>query len=255
MSLLRKAWVILITVMISSCHTETLDVVSPDGNLKVTMEFAEESAYDEIVFSVDYKGGRILSCSKLGLETDARKLAGNLKLKSVSDVKRVTDDYKMITGKRSHCVNEASERVYSFENESGQILEVAFRVYDDGVAFKYRINAVADEEHVIHEYTTYTVPEGAKRWIQQYDPGYEKFFPLSTDGKLADHPEVDFWGYPVLVEPQDSVFMLITEANIRRGHCGSFLYNGDHRDSYRVRLVTSSRLVMVCGNLPGGCLS
>ena len=237
MSLLRKAWVILITVMISSCHTETLDVVSPDGNLKVTMEFAEESAYDEIVFSVDYKGGRILSCSKLGLETDARKLAGNLKLKSVSDVKRVTDDYKMITGKRSHCVNEASERVYSFENESGQILEVAFRVYDDGVAFKYRINAVADEEHVIHEYTTYTVPEGAKRWIQQYDPGYEKFFPLSTDGKLADHPEVDFWGYPVLVEPQDSVFMLITEANIRRGHCGSFLYNGDHRDSYRVRLA------------------
>lgn len=237
MSLLRKAWVILITVMISSCHTETLDVVSPDGNLKVTMEFAEESAYDEIVFSVDYKGGRILSCSKLGLETDARKLAGNLNLKSVSDVKRVTDDYKMITGKRSHCVNEASERVYSFENESGQILEVAFRVYNDGVAFKYRINAVADEEHVIHEYTTYTVPEGAKRWIQQYDPSYEKFFPLSTDGKLADHPEVNFWGYPVLVEPQDSVFMLITEANIRRGHCGSFLYNGDHRDSYRVRLA------------------
>lgn len=237
MSLLRKTWVILITVMISSCHTETLDVVSPDGDLKVTMKFEEESAYDEIVFSVDYKGGRILSCSKLGLETDAQKLAGNLKLKSVSDVKRVTDDYKMITGKRSHCVNEAFERVYSFENESGQILEVAFRVYDDGVAFKYRINAVADEEHVIHEYTTYTVPEGAKRWIQQYDPGYENFFPLSTDGKLADHPEVDFWGYPALVEPQDSVFILITEANIRRGHCGSFLYNGDNRNSYRVRLA------------------
>lgn len=237
MSLLRKTWVILITVMISSCHTETLDVVSPDGDLKVTMKFAEESAYDEIVFSVDYKGGRILSCSKLGLETDAQKLAGNLKLKSVSDVKRVTDDYKMITGKRSHCVNEAFERVYSFENESGQILEVAFRVYDDGVAFKYRINAVADEEHVIHEYTTYTVPEGAKRWMQQYDPGYENFFPLSTDGKLADHPEVDFWGYPALVEPQDSVFILITEANIRRGHCGSFLYNGDNRNSYRVRLA------------------
>lgn len=30
--------------------------------------------------------------------------------------------------------------------------------------------------------------------------------------------------------------MLITEANIRRGHCGSFLYNGDNRDNYQVRL-------------------
>ena len=30
--------------------------------------------------------------------------------------------------------------------------------------------------------------------------------------------------------------MLITEANIRLGHFGSFLYNGDNRDNYQVRL-------------------
>ncbi len=237
MSLLKKTWVMLIAVMVSSCHTETLDVVSPNGDLKVTMEFAEKNGYDEIVFSVNYKDGRILSQSKLGLETDVQKLAGNLKLKSVSAVKRVTDEYRMITGKRTHCANEASERVYSFENEERQPLNVTFRVYNDGIAFKYGINAASGAEHIINEYTTYTVPEGAKRWIQQYDSTYERFFPLSTDGKLAGHPEVDLWGYPALVEPQDSVFMLITEANIRRGHCGSLLYNGNHRDSYRVRLA------------------
>jgi len=132
----------------------------------------------------------------------------------------------MITGKRSHCVNEASERTYSFENEAGQALEVTFRVYNDGVALKYGINAVADEEHVTHEYTTYTVPKGTRRWIQQYDPGYERFFPLSTDGTVANRPRVDLWGYPALVEPRDSLFVLITEANIKRGHCGSLLYNG-----------------------------
>lgn len=237
MNLLRKTWMMLVAVMISSCHTETLDIVSPDGDLKVTMEPAEENAFGEAAFSVDYKGGRILSRSTLGLETDTQKLAGNLKLKSVSAVKRVTDDYRMITGKRSHCVNEASERIYSFENEAGQTLEVTFRVYDDGIAFKYGINAAVDEENVIREHTTYTVPKGARRWMQQYDPGYEKFFPLSTDGKLTNRPEVDLWGYPALVEPQDSVFVLITEANIRRGHCGSLLYNGGQCDSYQVRLA------------------
>lgn len=237
MNLLRKTWMMLVAVMISSCHTETLDIVSPDGDLKVTMEPAEENAFGEAAFSVDYKGGRILSRSTLGLETDTQKLAGNLKLKSVSAVKRVTDDYRMITGKRSHCVNEASERIYSFENEAGQTLEVTFRVYDDGIAFKYGINAAVDEENVIREHTTYTVPKGARRWMQQYDSGYEKFFPLSTDGKLTNRPEVDLWGYPALVEPQDSVFVLITEANIRRGHCGSLLYNGGQCDSYQVRLA------------------
>lgn len=228
---------ILITFIVSSCHTETLDLASPNGALKLTMELTEENTYGEIGFSVDYEGRRILSQSKLGLETDAQKLVGNLKLKFVSTVKHVTDDYRMITGKRSHCVNEASERIYSFENEAGQTLEVTFRVYNDGVALKYGINAITDKEYVTHEYTAYTVPKGTRRWIQEYELGYEKFFPLSTDGKLADRPEVNLWGYPALVEPQDSVFVLITEANIKRGHCGSLLYNGDQRDSYQVQLA------------------
>jgi hypothetical protein len=234
---LRKIWVILVVVVISSCQAKTLDITSPDGNLKVTVELAEEKGYGEIGFSMDYEGEAVLSQSKLGLETDVQKLAGNLKLKSVTAAKHVTDDYIMITGKRSHCVNEASERTYSFENEAGQALEVTFRVYNDGVALKYGINAVADEEHVTHEYTTYTVPKGTRRWIQQYDPGYERFFPLSTDGTVANRPRVDLWGYPALVEPRDSLFVLITEANIKRGHCGSLLYNGDQRDSYQVRLA------------------
>ena len=237
MNLLKNAWMILITFIVSSCHTETLDLASPNGALKLTMELTEENAYGEIGFSVDYEGRRILSQSKLGLETDAQKLVGNLKLKSVSTVKHVTDDYRMITGKRSHCVNEASERIYSFENEAGQTLEVTFRVYNDGVALKYGINAITDKEYVTHEYTAYTVPKGTRRWIQEYELGYEKFFPLSTDGKLADRPKVNLWGYPALVEPQDSVFVLITEANIKRGHCGSLLYNGDQRDSYQVQLA------------------
>ena len=110
MNIRRKTWMMLVAVVISSCHTETFDIASPDGDLKVTVELAEENAYGEILFSVDYEGKRILSQSKLGLETDAQKLAGNLKLKSVSAVKHVTDDYRMITGKRSHCVNEATER-------------------------------------------------------------------------------------------------------------------------------------------------
>ena len=82
----------------------------------------------------------------------------------------------------------------------------------------------------------------AKRWMQQYDPGYEKFFPVSTDGKLPDRPKVNSWGYPGLVELQDSVFMLITEANIRRGHCGSLLFNGDNNDRYQVKLADKKQV-------------
>ena len=76
-------------------------------------------------------------------------------------------------------MNEASERVYSLENDEGQTLEVTFRVYNDGIAFKYGLKAISDEEHIINEYTAYALPQGSKRWIQQYDLGessLEKWF-------------------------------------------------------------------------------
>jgi hypothetical protein len=228
--------------MISSCSTETLDVTSPTGKLGVTVKPMEGKAYDKITFSVNYDGKTILSQTELGLETDIQKFYGNLKLKSVSKAKRIIDDYKMITGKRSHCINEAFERTYSFENQEGNTLDITFRVYDNGVVFRYEINTIADKEYVVDEYTAYNIPQGAKRWMQQYDPGYEKFFPVSTDGKLPDRPKVNSWGYPGLVELQDSVFMLITEANIRRGHCGSLLFNGDNNDRYQVKLADKKQV-------------
>ena len=242
MYLPRHIWFVLVVIMISSCSTETLDVTSPTGKLGVTVEPMEGKAYDKITFSVNYDGKTILSQTELGLETDVQKFYGNLKLKSVSKAKRIVDDYKMITGKRSHCINEAFERTYSFENQEGNTLDITFRVYDNGVVFRYEINTIADKEYVVDEYTAYNIPQGAKRWMQQYDPGYEKFFPVSTDGKLPGRPKVNSWGYPGLVELQDSVFMLITEANIRRGHCGSLLFNGDNNDRYQVKLADKKQV-------------
>ena len=110
MYLPRNIWFVLVVIMISSCSTETLDVTSPTGKLGVTVEPMEGKAYDKITFSVNYDGKTILSQTELGLETDVQKFYGNLKLKSVSKAKRIVDDYKMITGKRSHCINEAFER-------------------------------------------------------------------------------------------------------------------------------------------------
>ena len=165
MYLPRNIWFVLVVIMISSCSTETLDVTSPTGKLGVTVEPMEGKAYDKITFSVNYDGKTILSQTELGLETDVQKFYGNLKLKSVSKAKRIVDDYKMITGKRSHCINEAFERTYSFENQEGNALDITFRVYDNGVVFRYEINTIADKEYVVDEYTAYNIPQGAKRWM------------------------------------------------------------------------------------------
>ena len=129
-------------------------------------------------------------------------------------VRKVTDDYQMLTGKRLHCHNEANEY------RSGDIL---LRVYNNGIALR-------------NTEVTYRIPEGMHRWMQQWCDSYEGFFPLDTTYKIAPIPSYsgiskskegwnNHWGYPVLLEPTDGIFVLLSEANIEQGQSASSLFN------------------------------
>lgn len=238
---LKWGWCLGLVAGLCSCAIEDMqEVRSPDKHVLVELTGLDKEHYGDAALSVFYDGTRALPLVDLGIETNLQKYAGNLKFKSVTEAKPVEDDYLMPTGKRSHCVNHGTEKVYSFENEEGNILDVTVRAYNDGVAFKYGVKSVSPEEYVVDEYTAYDVPKGAKRWMQQYTLGYEGFYPLSTDGR-GENGSADKWGYPGLVQLRDTVFMLVTEANIRRGHCGSFLCNADSADRYRVRLFSEKQ--------------
>lgn len=141
----------------------------------------------------------------------------------------------MLTGKRRYCTNNGTERIYQFENKDKQTLRVAFRTYNDGVVFRYLLDeANTDIAFVTAELTSYPIPDGVNRWMHQYTIDYEGFFPLATDGESQGRRNPNLWGYPALVEPLDSLFVLITEANIRRGDSGSRLCNGEKPDRYQV---------------------
>lgn len=137
---------------------------------------------------------------------------------SLKRVRRVTDDYTMLTGKRRHCTNKANEY------RSGAL---TLRVYNDGIAFRYA-NKTGN--------TVYSIPEGTRRWMQQWCDSYEGFFPLTTTYKVEPVPSYsgisksdegwnNRWGYPALLEPVKNVFVLLTEANIERGQSASCLFN------------------------------
>lgn len=147
----------------------------------------------------------------------------------------------MLTGKRSRCRNKGSEQTYTFENNEGHIMHVKLRVYNDGVAFKYILNT-ENNEKITGEYTTYCLPENTKRWMQKYEENYENFFPLTSTGVHPDNPKTDRWGYPALAEPANGLFTLFTESGIRRGHCGSLLYNAGNRNCYRVTFADKAMI-------------
>lgn len=74
MKLLKILCLVFIVVLFSACQPTTLDTVSPDGNLKITVKPVMTNSYGEIVFTVSYKGDSILCQSKLGIETEKQKV-------------------------------------------------------------------------------------------------------------------------------------------------------------------------------------
>ena len=145
-------------------------------------------------------------------------------------VRKVTDDYQMLEGKRLHCHNETKE----YEAPIGPDAKMVMRLYNDGIAFRYEYQNLHSQQHP-EEHTTYVIPEGMRRWMLQWSDGYEGFFEPSTTANVkklggfgGNRPtnEVNtHWGYPLLMQPADGLFALITEANIERRQSASSLFS------------------------------
>lgn len=149
-------------------------------------------------------------------------------------VRTVKDNYRMLSGKRLQCHNEANE----YQAKVGDA-RLVLRLYNDGVAFRYEYADLQNREQP-EEKTVFLIPEGTRRWMQQWTDSYEGFFPLSTTYKVAPVPSFsgvsksaegynNRWGFPALLEPVDSVFVLLSEANIERRQSASCLFNDGER--------------------------
>lgn len=207
---------------------------SPNHQLSAEVNGQSVTLYD--------KSKQMVTRIHLGLITDKGNLDSCLVLKQSTAVKTVKADYTMITGKRSHCTNRANEKTFTYDNADNMPLEAIVRLYNDGVAIRYRI---PQGVKVTDDCTSFYVADGKDRWIAPYDFGNEQPFPHDTEGKtVKDRNLRDVtngqWSYPALVEPQKGLFMLIAESDLRSNDSGSYLVNADNSEQYKVQLVGPS---------------
>ena len=200
-----KKQLLMLTFLLSWMSAIAHDASSPNGLLTVKGKNAG--------LVISYRKVPVLEIPSVGID-------GPLQLQYVQ---RIKADYQMLAGKRLHCTNEANEY------RSGSLL---LRVYNNGIAFRIDYSSTLQAPPS----TIYRIPEGMKRWMQQWTEAYEGFFPESTTCKVKPEPSFsgvfksaegwnNRWGYPALLEPVPNVFVLLSEANIERGQSASCLYN------------------------------
>jgi alpha-glucosidase len=179
----------------------------------------------------------------LGLSRSDQDFSKELKFLKAGKTLLVTEQYSALHGKRSQCNNLANETVISFENPGKAKLNLIIRAYNDGVAFRYEFPEKEGSFVVKDEFTSYSIPQSAKRWLEKWNTANEGLYITMNDDNTQQS-----WCYPALFNLTDkNCWYLIHEADVNRGYCGSKLSNAADKSFIKSHFLIR-RTVMDRGN-------
>ena len=114
----------------------SVGITSPSGLLRIDVDV--DSAGTP-VYSLDYKGKQIISPSKLGLNADEIKFTDGFTIIG-TDTCTVDRSWQPVWGEYSNIRDHFRElAVHLKANNPERVMTVRFRVFDDGVGFRYEL--------------------------------------------------------------------------------------------------------------------
>ncbi|MFC5833864.1 glycoside hydrolase family 97 catalytic domain-containing protein [Nonomuraea insulae] len=138
-------------------------VTSPDDDLRV----AVTTAGGRLTYSVNSHGKALVGASGLGVDLAGRpSLTRDMSIDSV-DRRTINETWKPVWGTSSKVRNHANElTVHAIQAGTGFRLDLVFRVFDDGVGFRYHFPGQSglDAYTVTAEQTEFALDPAARSW-------------------------------------------------------------------------------------------
>lgn len=227
------AVVFLLTFALAACDTDTPDptppdnkdkpswtLTSPDGTITLDVYFAN----GQIAYSVAKGDVTVVEKSNIGMATDKCEFVDLTFVESQTDSKTIS--YTNVSGKTKQVTTSFKQNILTFA-EGDYALDVVFRTYNDGYAFRYNIRKTDGTEGdftVTDELTHFALPGNAKTYAMAVVTNvgvlgggayysYEDKYQYRSYKNLANEQ----LGFPVLYSVKsgnDEVYSLITEADI-----------------------------------------
>lgn len=210
-------------------------IASPDGSHSIGFTLSKGM----LTYDVSYRGTTILSDSRLSMTLDGDALSGNFQIdRSRTDSRN--SSWVPVVGSKSAYPDIYNERVIQLSETMGdrRQLELTFRAYNEGVAFRYAIPEQATLTHftISSENTEFQFTGDHTVYWDDYPQAKYTKVKIS---EMGDHSM-----RPLLVET-DSLFVAIAEAGSLERYAPMMLNrNGKNR------LVTSFRSGTVSANSP-----
>ncbi len=223
-----------------------LTAASPDGSIVLTVATDNDA---RPTWSLSRKGKLLIAPSKLGfLLTDGIALQRGFAIEGSARAKG-DDTWEQPWGQRRFVRNHYNELLVRFrQNDSwgGHAMNVRFRLFDDGIGFRYELPEQAGLQTVkiADEITEFDiVPEGAAWWItggewNRYEQIYQK---TPIDAVATAHT-------PITMRLADGTHLAFHEAALV-DYAGMWLKRIEGR-KFRATLAPSSRGPRVVRDLP-----
>lgn len=130
---MKKIIIILVLVAFQIAGSMAQTVNSPDNNLSLNFSVVNGIPF----YSVAYKNKTVISDSKLGFETFQASLSSDFEITDFSTSAH-DDIWHPVWGQYSSVRNNYNELSVSLrQKSSGYIVDVRFRVFNDGIGFRY----------------------------------------------------------------------------------------------------------------------
>ncbi|MDN4502394.1 glycoside hydrolase family 97 catalytic domain-containing protein [Alteromonadaceae bacterium BrNp21-10] len=231
-------------------------VVSPDENLSAVIELTDQG---QLQYQLFRQGNAVMLPSPLGISLEKANFVTGLRYISTSAQTVINDEYRMWTGKQKHIRYVANERVFSFENSEHGELQLAVRMSDDGMAFRYQLpGQYTQTQQVLAESTGFHFYPESKAWLQfkadaqtgwmNTNPSYEEDY-LQEIAVGTPSPTKSGWVYPALFKCRDS-WIVISETGMTGDYSGSNLAQNSDGGLYQLRLPDAAETIKAGQHLP-----
>ncbi len=119
----------------SVVFSDILSMKSPDGALSVRVGLTSKG---EPFYALDRGGEPVILPSKLGFDLmDGSNLKEGFQLLSVAPPEETDETWNPVWGEEREIRNHFNEMSLTFDKDDGAIMRVVFRLYDEGLGFRY----------------------------------------------------------------------------------------------------------------------
>ncbi len=243
-------------LILPACSTKKEETISsPDNSIVVEFNLDRSGA---MFYSVYKSGKEIILPSRLGFVlNENRMLDSGFRITHITKYQK-QEVWKQVWGTNKNVTDNHRGMIVKLENPSGIRLDIDFRVFDDGVGFRYIFpeQKNLDSLVIFEEKTQFHIAGNPETFwtIADYYANYEKIFNHTRLNELS------LASTPLTIRRQDSIHLAIHEAGLY-DYADMHLKNSDNilqtslvprKDGSKVRLKTPAqtpwRIIIITQN-------